>query len=300
MSNLTRRQILINAIAIGLCTRVSVALPSLFLGISAQSAETALSRKNLVLLAKEFASGVAVQKYWISEKFDGVRAFWDGKTLRFRSGRSIAAPAWFLAKLPATALDGELWLGHGQFDQLSGIVRKTEPVDADWQRVNYLVFEQPQGAGTFTDRLAKLKQIIGAAPWSQLKLVDQFKLDDEKALRMKLAQVTQQGGEGLALHLADAPYQTGRSGALLKLKLLQDTEATVIAHLPGKGKYAGQTGALRVQTDDGKRFKIGTGLSDAERANPPAIGSVVSFSYQGKTPQGVPRFARFLRLHADF
>lgn len=72
-----------------------------------------------LLLANEFRAGLDVSRYLVSEKFDGVPAIWDGKTLRFRGGREVAAPGWFKARLPATPLDGELWLARGKFDELS-------------------------------------------------------------------------------------------------------------------------------------------------------------------------------------
>ena len=100
-------------------------------------------------------------------------------------------------------------------------------------------------------------------------------------------------------HLADAPYVTGRSDVLLKLKPLLDTEAVVVAHVPGKGKHSGKMGALWVETPSGVRFKLGTGFSDAVRANPPIIGTQVTYTYRDLTPNGKPRFASFLRVRDD-
>jgi DNA ligase-1 len=259
----------------------------------------ALARTNGadVLLAQDYPPGTNPARYLVSEKFDGVRAVWDGKVLVFRSGRSIAAPAWFTARLPAIALDGELWLARGQFEVLSGIVRKATPVDDEWRRVQYLVFELPGGPGRFADRAQRLREVVQAVNWPQLQAVEQFSVADAPALQRKLAEVVQSGGEGLVLHRADAPYLTGRNPALLKLKPQQDAEAKVIAHVPGKGKYAGLLGALAVQAEDGRRFKIGTGLTDTLRNNPPPVGSTITYTYQGRTAQGVPRFAAFLRTH---
>lgn len=101
------------------------------------------------------------------------------------------------------------------------------------------------------------------------------------------------------LHQADAPYLTGRSDVLLKLKQLLDTEAIVVDHLPGKGKHAGKLGALSVQTRTGIGFKLGTGFSDTVRASPPAIGMQVTCTYRDVTAAGKPRFAGFLRVRDD-
>lgn len=252
-----------------------------------------------VLLANNAPAGINPGPYLVSEKYDGVRAVWDGSVLRFRSGRPIPAPAWFVAKLPATALDGELWMGRGKFDVLSGAVRRTEPQDAEWQQIQYMVFELPQADGPFTQRVAQLQGIVKTTDWPQLQAVEQTQVANHAALLTRLKAVTANGGEGLMLHLASAPVASGRSDVLLKLKPVQDAEATVTGYVPGKGKYAGMLGALEVKTASGQRFKLGTGLSDAQRARPPAIGSTVTYTYRDLTSSGKPRFASFLRVHFD-
>jgi DNA ligase 1 len=254
------------------------------------------SAADTVLLAKTAPAGIDPAGYLVSEKLDGVRAVWDGKVLRFRSGRLIAAPAWFTAKLPKESLDGELWVGRGQFDVLSGIVRKAKPVDVEWQKVNFMVFELPAGSGNFKDRALALDSIVNTAAWPQLQAIEQVTLANRATLQAKLDDVVQGGGEGLVLHLASAPLVTGRSDVLLKLKPLSDAEATVIGYIAGKGKYAGMTGALVVKTASGQRFNLGTGLSDAQRKTPPALGSTVTYTYRDITPSGKPRFASFLRV----
>ena len=251
-----------------------------------------------VLLAQDYKSGVDVSQYLVSEKLDGVRALWDGKSLRFRSGQPISAPAWFTAKLPATPLDGELWLARGKFDLLSGIVRKEQPVDSEWQSVKYMVFELPAGSGAFAQRSVELKALVQKANQPALIWIEQFKLTSEKALQAKLKEITSQGGEGLMLHKADSPVTVGRSPVLLKLKPVSDAEGIVLAHIPGKGKYQGMLGALRIKTEDGITVNIGTGFTDEQRRNPPAIGSTITYSYRDKTPNGKPRFASFMRVRA--
>ena len=133
-----------------------------------------------------------------------------------------------------------------------------------------------------------------------MKAVEQFRVSNRKELQSKLDVVVKQGGEGLMLHLADAPYITGRSDVLLKLKPTLDTEAKVVGHISGKGKYTGLLGALEMQTPQGKRFRIGTGFSDAVRKNPPAIGTIITYKYNGLTKKGVPRFASYLRVRQEF
>lgn len=255
--------------------------------------------KPSLLLANVYHEGIDVQQYLVSEKFDGVRAFWNGKQLFTRNGRVIHAPAWFTRAFPATAMDGELWLERGKFDALSSIVRKASPIDADWQSVTYLVFELPEAKDTFTMRAKQIVQIEKLAKSPYLKAVKQYRVKDTASLKQHLTKVVALGGEGLMLHLADAHYTTGRSDVLLKLKLQHDAEAVVLKHLPGKGKYTDKLGALLVETEDGLRFKLGTGFTDAQRADPPKIGSIVTYRYRDKTANGKPRFASFLRIKTE-
>lgn len=253
-----------------------------------------------LLLAEVLRGDVALADYWVSEKLDGARALWDGHSLRFRSGRPVPAPAWFVAGLPPEPLDGELWIGRGRFAELSGIVRRQQPRDDEWRQLRFMVFEQPDGAGSFTERVEHLKAIVARAgvPW--LQVVEQFRVADRAALQARLDAVVAAGGEGLMLHRADAPYLTGRSDALLKLKPRLDAEATVLAHLPGRGRLTGMMGALQVETAAGVRFQLGAGFTDAERRDPPPVGSQVTFVYRELTRAGVPRFASFWRRREAF
>jgi DNA ligase-1 len=252
-----------------------------------------------MLLAEVYAADIDVTHYWVSEKFDGVRAQWDGRTLRFRGGGTVPAPAWFTAGFPAQPLDGELWIGRDRFDALSGTVRKTEAVDAEWRQVRYLVFELPGAAGDFSARIRQMQMIVELATVPWLQAVEQARVADRAALMQRLDAVIRAGGEGLMLHRADAPYLTGRSDALLKLKPWQDAEAIVVGHTPGKGKYQGMTGALQMEMPDGKRFRLGSGLSDALRRQPPPIGTRITYRYQHLTKNGLPRFPHYLRVRED-
>lgn len=251
-----------------------------------------------LMLAGRWQEGLDPSAYWVSEKLDGVRAYWDGQRLRFRSGRPIAAPAWFTAGLPALALDGELWLGRGRFEELSGLVRREAGDDRAWQQVRYMIFDLPGAEASFELRLRRLHEVIAAAALPWVQAVAQFRVDDEVALAATLARVVAGGGEGLMLHRADARWQAGRSDALLKLTPFLDAEARVVAHLPGKGRHTGVLGALELESADGRRFRVGTGLTDAQRREPPAIGSLVTYRYRELTAKGMPRFPVFLRVRS--
>jgi DNA ligase len=267
------------------------------LGLAALLPGVAWSRHDglALMLATDADAGIDPAGYLVSEKFDGVRAVWDGSRLRFRSGLQVPAPHGFVSRLPATPMDGELWLGRGRFEALEGIVRKAVPVDEEWRQLRYQVFDLPGQRGRFADRAARIETIARDAGWPQLVAVAQRRVADRASLQRCLAAVVAGGGEGLVLHRADAVWRPGRSHALLKLKPLNDAEATVVGHLAGHGKYTGQLGAMRVRLDDGTEFSIGTGLTDADRRAPPPVGARVTFTYRGTTAAGVPRFASYLR-----
>lgn len=253
-----------------------------------------------LLLAETYHRQVDVARYLVSEKLDGVRAYWDGKQLISRSGNVFNAPAWFVAALPARKLDGELWLGRGRFEEMSGIARREVPLDADWRRVRYVLFELPGAEGTFAQRVVRLNDIAAQVniPW--LQVAEQFRITDHKALMKRLGEVVKAGGEGLMLHRADALYETGRSETLLKVKQWHDAEAKVVAHLPGKGKHFGRLGALKVRAADGREFALGTGFTDVQRLAPPPVGAIVTYRYRELTAKGMPRFASFWRVRDGY
>ncbi len=249
-----------------------------------------------LLLANIYQPGINLEDYWVSEKFDGVRAYWNGKHLMSRQGNIFHAPEWFTAVLPERALDGELWLGRGMFERLSGVVRRQSPDDSSWSGIKFLIFDLPGHTGTFDERLKRLEEIVADTNMPHIQLVEQFKVSDHEALIKKLDELVKQGAEGLMLHLGSSLYKNGRYDDLLKLKKHFDAEAVVINYIPGKGKYEGMLGSVVVEMPDKQRFKIGTGFSDAERRNPPAIGSTITYKYFGLTKKGIPRFASFMRV----
>ena len=255
--------------------------------------------KPALMLAKPYRSDVELSHYWVSEKLDGVRAYWNGQQLISRQGHIFSAPTWFTAKFPTTPLDGELWMGRNQFAAVSGAVRRQTPAPEQWQKIRLMVFDMPSETGNFDHRVQAMRTLFAEIQSPYLALIKQYKVSDEAELMSELNRVIAGGGEGLMLHLGSAPYRGIRSDDLLKLKRFADADAIVIAHIPGKGKFAGMLGALLVKTPEGRRFKIGSGFSDEQRRQPPAIGSTVSYKYQGFTASGLPRFASFFRERDD-
>jgi DNA ligase-1 len=249
-----------------------------------------------VMLATVYHAGIDVADYYVSEKLDGVRGHWDGHRLYTRSGLAIESPAWFTAHWPAQPMDGELWIGRGRCEDASALVRAGAGDDGAWREARFMVFDLPADPGPFATRLRHMRALLDHAGIAWLHRIAQVRVQDAGELDAWLERIVAAGGEGLVLQHRDAHYHAGRSEDLLKYKPYDDAEARVVGYTPGLGKYAGLTGALIVERPDGQRFRIGSGFSDAQRAHPPAIGSQVTYRYNGLTGNGTPRFARFLRV----
>ena len=283
----------------GSARAAALALSLLFLSLLATYPPQANAGPPAIPLANVYHPGVNLEDYWVSEKLDGVRAYWDGEKLWSRGGHVYAAPDWFTAQFPSHPLDGELWNGRGRFAELSGVVRKGQPVDEEWRQVRFHVFDLPVPEKVFEQRYRQLKQLVEASGSPYLALVVQRPVASHPELVAELEQVVAAGAEGLMLKRRNSRYQAGRSDDLLKVKTHDDAEATVVGHLQGKGKYKGLMGSLEVELANGRRFRIGTGFSDVERHNPPTVGTVITFRYRGFTATGLPRFASFLRVRND-
>lgn len=245
-----------------------------------------------VLLAHSWDTAQDLTGWWMSEKLDGVRCWWDGERFISRLGNQYHAPRWFTEKLPKTTLDGELWMGRKLFQQTVGAVKKMNPVDAEWQKLKFMVFDAPAHPEVFEARVEHLRGILVGVPY--VEVVDHIPCKGIDHIKRSLKGVTSQGGEGLMLRQPASKYEAGRSNSLLKVKEFFDAEGTVTGYEPGKGKHKGRVGAIMLLSDDGKAFKAGTGLSDRQREKPPAIGSRVTYRYQELTPDGIPRFPVFV------
>ncbi len=239
-----------------------------------------------------------VSGWLMSEKLDGVRGYWDGKQMLSKNGNVFYPPQEFTADLPPFPLEGELWGGRGSFERTVSIVMKQQPHDG-WRQLKFAIFDVPMASGGFTARLTAASDWFAAHPAAYAFIIPQLPVADQAALQQELEKIERLGGEGLIVRKPNALYVSGRNMEILKLKSYQDAEATVLAHLPGKGKNAGRLGALLVKFDDGKEFKIGSGFSDDERISPPPIGTVVTFKFYGRYESGLPKFPSFLRIRRD-
>lgn len=249
-----------------------------------------------ILLAHPWDQVVDLSGWWMSEKLDGVRAYWDGKSLLSRLGNPFVAPKWFLDGLPDHPLDGELWGGRKMFQRTVSIVRRQDASEA-WKDIRYVIFDAPTLDLPFEERLRHCRENLALS--ERLDVLEHQLCQDLDHLRGELRKVEDMGGEGLMLRQPGSRYEVGRSWTLLKVKSFQDAEATVVGHQPGAGRHKGRLGALLVQLPDGTRFSVGTGFSDAERENPPAVGSLITFRYQELSNAGVPRFPTYVGVRFD-
>jgi len=271
-----------------------------FLQIVFVAAQDKIEAPQLILL-KTFhkQKNNDVTNWLMSEKLDGVRAYWDGQALFSRNGKKFAVPDWFIKDFPEFELDGELWTRRGDFEHIVSIVNQQQAHDG-WQEISYQIFEVPNAKGNFEQRLDKLKKYLHQHPSSFIKVIAQHICSGATHLKSFLAEVEQLGGEGVVVRDPTPLYHTGRTHTSLKVKSFQDAECKITAYKAGKGKLKGLTGALFCQMGNKKVISIGSGLSYKERENPPAIGSIITFKHHGYTSKGNPRFPVYLRVRKSF
>jgi DNA ligase-1 len=251
-----------------------------------------------LLLAETWSPDADVTGWLLSEKLDGVRAYWDGEHFWSRLGNRFFAPDWFIAGLPNLPLDGELWLGRKAFQRTVSIVRRQDGPDS-WRDIKFRIFDAPAAGGPFEERIEHLCDIFSRLRQPHASVLPQMRCRGIDHLQEELDRIVSLGGEGLMLRQPGSRYEAGRSATLLKAKRFHDAEARVIGHQPGSGRHKGRLGALAVVLPDGTEFAVGTGLSDAQREQPPAVGATITFRYQELTDRGVPRFPSFVRMRQN-
>ncbi len=230
--------------------------------------------------------------YWASEKLDGIRALWTGEHFLTRKGNRLSVPDWFTAKLPDRVLEGELWAGRGRFKEVQKVVMKENPAPSDWHDIKFMLFDLPGSKLSQQAKYRELQEHVDTLQLKHVKVIEQLPVSSYDTLIQLLQETEDKQGEGVMLKKFDG----SDSGKIIKIKKYMDSEGTVIGYKPGKGKYQAMVGALIVKIEGGRVLSIGSGLSDVQRANPPALGELVTFRYNGYTSSGLPRFARFVRV----
>ena len=280
--------------------------------ISGAGVDTAKKAKFELLKLSEY-KGQNVGGWVVSEKLDGVRAYWDGRNLLSRNGKIIAAPEGWSAHFPPFALDGELYTARSEFEKIQSTVMDKTPSVTAWSEIKFHVFDVPEASGGLLKRLSELEKFIAKNPQAgqNLKIIKQVKVKDNAEFESFAEAVIAKGGEGAVVREPNVPYERKRSKNALKYKKFKDAECEVTAINAGTGKYAGLMGSVTCkvlsaagsnsdeQIASGVKFKIGSGFSDRDRANPPKIGSIITYKYQNLTAKGLPRFPVFLRVRED-
>ena len=250
---------------------------------------------------------------WLaSEKLDGVRAYWDGENLLSRQGKRLNAPQSFTKNFPKFALDGELYANGLKFEEIQATVMDKLPDEKAWSRLKFHVFDVPEASGGLPRRLEVLAKFLKNEPNDNLIIIKQIKMHDNAQFLKFTKDIIARGGEGAVVREPNASYERKRSKNALKFKKFKDAECEVISINKGSGKNANLAGSLTCkalggkdkeekagESKEGTTFKIGSGLSDKNRQDPPKIGSIITYKFQNLTANGKPRFPIFLRVRED-
>ena len=255
---------------------------------------------NAAMLLKNY-DGRELSGWVMSQKYDGVRAIWDGKKLKSRQGKEFCAPKSFISQLPPFSIDGELYAGPGAFEKTASI---TARCDEDWGELEYLIFDAPGVGGDLPTRLAPLKDFLAKNQGSQIKIIEQIKIKSTKEAFDYLDKITAGGGEGVVVRDPNAPYKDGRQSSIMKLKKFYDAECEVLSIKPRKDRNS-VVGSVECR-DSKNTFKIGSGFGSlkickraATQENCLKTGDIITYKYQNLTKNKKPRFGVFLRKRTD-
>jgi DNA ligase 1 len=155
----------------------------------------------------------------MSEKLDGVRAYWNGQKLISRHSKEILYPNWFTQELTNIALDGELWLGKGTLNIMVGIVSSGSE-NSLWKSVKYMIFDLPHSNKPYYSRMEELNELKKEFP-SHIKVIDMKRCNGYEHLMKSLEIITNNGGEGLMLNEPSSLYINGHTDKLLKVKVFK-------------------------------------------------------------------------------
>jgi DNA ligase-1 len=251
------------------------------------------SKPKLILLKKYKNQNIS--GWLVSEKLDGVRAYWDGKKLISRSGKIFYPPKFFLQGFPNFPIDGELWSKRDDFYNIVSIVRSSKNKQR-WKELKFNIFEVPNQKGGLLQRLSVLEQYLKIYNPPYIKIIGQKKLHSKKELKDILDNISSKKGEGLVVRKADELYKTGRLKTSLKVKKQFDMDCMVVKidfyEKINKVKRIG------CRLKNNQIIKIGTGFS--KDMLQPKIGDKITFKYYGFTKNHIPKFASYLRIKKEF
>jgi len=234
-----------------------------------------------------------INGWYMSEKLDGIRAYWNGKELLSKNGNKIHAPTWFIKDFPKFELDGELWTKRDDFESIQNIVLDKTPSD-DWKKVTYNIFEVPNQKGDFDERLKVAIQWVKKYKNRYIRIIPQIKCKNKEHLEAYLQELINKKAEGVIIKNPHKEYFIGRNSNILKVKKFKDMEGEIIGFNYDVNK---RLKSLVLKLDNGINFNLGGGFKEKDRLNHKfKIGNIITFKYYGFTKYGKPKFASFLRV----
>ncbi len=276
------------------------------------------------MLAKEYTKDMKTPKalkdnvppigWLLSEKFDGYRARWipEKRIFLSRNQKEFIAPEWFKDAMPNVDLDGELFAGR-EFFQYMGTVRKKVPVDDEWKKIKYMVYDMPEEDNDFGERIKKLEKVVKDNGSDIVVFAKQIVITSIPQMEKIYKTVLEKGGEGIMMKCPSSQYEDKRSNFMLKYKPSFDSEAVIVDYHMGNGKYDGVLGGFIckpllnydtysiIDPDENHEFSI-SGMDDSIRESYKSthpVGTIITYEYSGKTDSGKPRFPRYLRIRED-
>lgn len=267
------------------------------------SADSNLQFKNL-----DFKNLGEIDSFMVSEKFDGIRGIWDGENMFSKRGNILPIPHCFSQNLVHLGLkngefvEGELWIDYGAFEAISGLLNRKNIACEDFRSVKFLIFNAQLGnKSDFSQNLAEIKLRLDSAKGkdlAQIQVIPQHKFRKIADLKDFFNAVVAKGGEGVIVRDSTTAY---------KLKAQNDAECKIIDFSRGKGRLSGKVGAIICESLEdknsgikgGKIFRIGSGLSDEMRTNPPKIGTIITYKFSGISKNGIPKHTRFLCIYNE-
>ena len=216
--------------------------------------------------------------WWASEKWDGIRALWDGEKIISR-GSGVGkpkvytyVPEWFKMTMPpGIPLDGEIWIGRGLFQKTSrlstikpGKSYTKEQIENIWAGtqdppVLFKVFDVPNSNFPFEQRMKFLQTVVKDRKecWDKLEynnkktfpiqFTEQVKIKNMEQLVNLYTKLTSEGAEGIMLRAPGSPYELRRSKYMLKYKIKEDAECILREYILGDGRLKGLLGSLKCE-----------------------------------------------------
>lgn len=171
--------------------------------------------ENKLMKGEEWDGQKDLTNWILSEKFDGIRAYWDGKNLLSKQNKIIKCPDWFTEDLPKEKiLDGEIWLRRNSFDELNSILKSNQN-ESYWLNVKLVVFDIVC-EGIFTERMKKLENIQFP---NHVIIPEREICQSNEHLIAKMKRIVLLGGEGLIANDPNSDYVPERTSSVIKVKV---------------------------------------------------------------------------------